>query len=112
MAPNERAAAGAGQGAGGVRGLPRPDGCEAQINRLIARLDVAGCRDFGYALKGVLELHRKVALRRYEEGFEAGARAHGEVMATELVVKIYEAGERMQLVASRLEALMREGKTP
>jgi hypothetical protein len=78
-------------------------------------MDIAGCRDWGYTLKAVLELHRKVAARRYEDGYEDGARAcgpmcnrTGELKATELAAKIFEAGETMKLVAARLEALMGE----
>jgi hypothetical protein len=85
---------------------------------LIARLDMAGCRDWGYSLKGVLELHRKEAKRRYEEGFEAGARAcgpmctrTGELKAAELALQIFEAGKRMEVVAERLEAIIK-GEAP
>jgi hypothetical protein len=72
----------------------------------MSRIEAAAKPHWVNALSGILELHRKVAARRYEEGFEAGARAHGKMRAAEVAVRISQAAERMQVVATRLEALV------
>lgn len=82
---------------------------------MIARLEAARCQHWANALTGILELHRQVTRRRYEEGYEAGARACGpmcervgELKVTQLATEIFAAGQTMQAVLARLETLAKE----